>query len=70
VLAIFAGRLLSGRPPLIYDDGRRRRDFVGVHNAYGPDKPWFQDPALSGGGCVIDLGIVTVAEVIDRIYAR
>ena len=27
------------------------------HNAYGPDKPWFTDPALSGGGCVIDLGI-------------
>jgi predicted dehydrogenase len=27
------------------------------HNAYGPDKPWFQDPELSGGGCVIDLGI-------------
>lgn len=26
------------------------------HNAYGPDKPWFTDPALSGGGCVIDLG--------------
>jgi predicted dehydrogenase len=27
------------------------------HNAYGPDKAWFSDPALSGGGCVIDLGI-------------
>jgi predicted dehydrogenase len=27
------------------------------HNAYGPDKPWFYDPMLSGGGCVIDLGI-------------
>jgi predicted dehydrogenase len=27
------------------------------HNAYGPDKPWFHDPALSGGGCVIDLGV-------------
>jgi len=27
------------------------------HNAYGPDKPWFFDPALSGGGCVMDLGI-------------
>jgi predicted dehydrogenase len=26
------------------------------HNAYGPDKAWFSDPALSGGGCVIDLG--------------
>lgn len=27
------------------------------HNAYGPDKPWFYDPQLSGGGCVIDLGV-------------
>ncbi|WP_112872791.1 Gfo/Idh/MocA family protein [Paracoccus endophyticus] len=27
------------------------------HNAWGPDKPWFYDPALSGGGCVIDLGV-------------
>ncbi len=26
------------------------------HNAYGPDKPWFLDPALAGGGCVLDLG--------------
>ena len=26
------------------------------HNAYGPDKPWFYDRALSGGGCLIDLG--------------
>lgn len=26
------------------------------HNAYGPDKAWFRDPKLSGGGCVIDLG--------------
>ncbi|WP_244530265.1 Gfo/Idh/MocA family oxidoreductase [Rhizobium sp. NFR07] len=27
------------------------------HNAYGPDKPWFYDKKLSGGGCVIDLGV-------------
>lgn len=27
------------------------------HNAYGPDKPWFYDPALSGGGCMMDLGV-------------
>jgi predicted dehydrogenase len=27
------------------------------HNAYGPDKAWFYDRGLSGGGCVIDLGI-------------
>jgi predicted dehydrogenase len=27
------------------------------HNAYGPDKAWFYNRELSGGGCVIDLGI-------------
>lgn len=27
------------------------------HNAYGPDKSWFYDLKLSGGGCVLDLGI-------------
>jgi predicted dehydrogenase len=27
------------------------------HNAYGPDKPWFYQRALSGGGCLIDLGV-------------
>jgi predicted dehydrogenase len=27
------------------------------HNAYGPDKPWFYDAKLSGGGALVDLGI-------------
>ncbi|MBX5461602.1 MAG: Gfo/Idh/MocA family oxidoreductase [Steroidobacteraceae bacterium] len=27
------------------------------HNAYGPDKAWFNDPEQAGGGCVMDLGI-------------
>jgi predicted dehydrogenase len=52
------------------------------HNAYGPDKPWFRDPILSGGGCVIDLGIhlvdlalwilefPPVMHVTSRLYAR
>ena len=26
------------------------------HNAYGPDKPWFTQRELAGGGCLIDLG--------------
>jgi predicted dehydrogenase len=51
------------------------------HNAYGPDKPWFYDPALSGGGCVMDLGVhlvdlalwtlgfPTVDSVDGRLYA-
>jgi predicted dehydrogenase len=27
------------------------------HNAYGPRNEWSYDPALAGGGCVIDLGV-------------
>jgi predicted dehydrogenase len=26
------------------------------HNAYGPDKAWYRDVRLAGGGCAIDLG--------------
>jgi dTDP-L-rhamnose 4-epimerase len=32
VLAIFASRLLNGRPPLVYEDGEQRRDFVNVRD--------------------------------------
>jgi predicted dehydrogenase len=30
---------------------------LAFHNAYGPDKPWFYDRELAGGGCLLDLGI-------------
>jgi dTDP-L-rhamnose 4-epimerase len=32
VLAIFAARYLNGKPPLVFEDGRQRRDFVSVHD--------------------------------------
>ncbi|APR80492.1 UDP-glucose 4-epimerase [Minicystis rosea] len=32
VLAIFASRLLNDAPPLVYEDGLQRRDFVSVHD--------------------------------------
>ncbi len=48
--AALRGALGSGELGEIY-----AADLV-FHNAYGPDKPWFRDPVLSGGGCVIDLG--------------
>lgn len=52
------------------------------HNAYGPDKAWFYNPKLAGGGCVIDLGIhlvdlalwslgfPRVERVTSRLFAR
>lgn len=30
---------------------------LAFHNAYGPDKDWFYDRRLSGGGCLMDLGV-------------
>ena len=32
VIAIFASRLLNGRPPLLFEDGMQRRDFVAVRD--------------------------------------
>jgi len=32
VLAIFASRLLNGQPPVVFEDGRQRRDFVHVED--------------------------------------
>jgi predicted dehydrogenase len=37
--------------------GRVQAAELVFHNAYGPDKAWFYDPALAGGGCVMDLGV-------------
>ena len=39
------------------DIGRVHAAELVFHNAYGPDKAWFHDARLAGGGCVIDLGI-------------
>ncbi|HZF74229.1 MAG TPA: Gfo/Idh/MocA family oxidoreductase [Acetobacteraceae bacterium] len=66
-----ADRLLAVDLSYRFTEGARRiRDLVQAgelgrvfaadlvfHNAYGPDKPWFYDRALSGGGCVMDLGV-------------
>ena len=54
---------------------------LAFHNAYGPDKPWYYDPELAGGGCAIDLGIHLVdmalwltganaTAVSSRLYAQ
>jgi predicted dehydrogenase len=39
------------------DIGRPYAADLAFHNAYGPDKAWFQSRRLAGGGCLMDLGI-------------
>lgn len=44
----------------LIDDGTLGRIYAAelvFHNAYSPDKPWFYDARLAGGGCLLDLGI-------------
>jgi dTDP-L-rhamnose 4-epimerase len=68
VLAIFASRLLNGKPPLIYEDGLQRRDFVSVHDVARATRL-----ALEGGGAdgrVVNVGSgvsVTVRELAERL---
>jgi dTDP-L-rhamnose 4-epimerase len=66
VVAIFGARRLSGKPPLIFEDGRQRRDFVSVRDAS-------RACALAlerGAGGVFNIGSgqsVTIHELAERL---
>jgi dTDP-L-rhamnose 4-epimerase len=70
VLAIFAGRLLNGRPPLIYEDGDQRRDFVSVYDVARACRLAIEQPRA--GGQVLNIGSgesVSVSEIAARLAA-
>ncbi|MEX0887268.1 MAG: SDR family NAD(P)-dependent oxidoreductase [Phycisphaeraceae bacterium] len=70
VLAIFASRLLNGRPPIVYEDGRQLRDFVSVHDVARACAAALEADAAAGE--VINIGSGqprTVLEVADRLAA-
>jgi dTDP-L-rhamnose 4-epimerase len=70
VLAIFASRLLNGKPPLIYEDGLQRRDFVSVYDVARACRLALE--RREAAGQVFNVGSgedITVREVAERVAA-
>jgi len=70
VLAIFAARLLNDNPPLIFEDGLQRRDFVSVHDVARACRLALD--ADGAAGCVFNVGggvDYTVREIAERVAA-
>jgi dTDP-L-rhamnose 4-epimerase len=71
VLAIFASRLLNGNRPLIFEDGRQRRDFVSVHDVAEACRLALEVPAAAGRVLNVGSGAdVSIAELAARLAAR
>jgi dTDP-L-rhamnose 4-epimerase len=70
VLAIFATRLLNNNPPLIYEDGGQKRDFVSVQDVAQACRLAMQVPDTAGSVFNIGSGqAYTVSEIATRLAA-
>jgi dTDP-L-rhamnose 4-epimerase len=68
VLAIFASRLLNGKPPLVFEDGRQLRDFVSVSDVVGACRLALERDEANGQALNIGTGRgVTVLEVAEKL---
>jgi dTDP-L-rhamnose 4-epimerase len=71
VLAIFASRLLNDRPPLVYEDGAQRRDFVSVKDVARACRLALERDGANGR--VVNIGSgrsVSVNEIADKLAAH
>jgi len=68
VLAIFGGRLLNGKPPLIFEDGEQRRDFVSVHDVARACALALERDEAAGRAVNVASGeSITVSEIARRL---
>jgi len=67
VLSNFASRVLNGNPPLIFEDGLQKRDFVSVYDVSRAVRLAIETPAAGGGAFNISSGQpMTVKECAER----
>ncbi len=68
VLAIFASRCMSGKPPLIFEDGHQQRDFVNVHDVARACRLALEVPAASGEVFNVGSGQpITIREIARQV---
>ena len=68
VLAIFASRLLNNNPPLIFEDGKQKRDFIHVKDVARACRLAIESP--KAGGEVFNVGSgnqYTIQEIADKL---
>ena len=74
VLAIFASRLLNNNPPLIFEDGNQKRDFVSVLDIARASRLALETPAAVNDVFNIGSGnsytIFEIAEKLSRILKK
>jgi dTDP-L-rhamnose 4-epimerase len=68
VLAIFASRLLNGKPPLVYEDGMQLRDFVSVADVVRACRLALESERANGHAINVGTGGgVSVLEVAEKL---
>jgi dTDP-L-rhamnose 4-epimerase len=74
VLAIFAARLMNGQPPMIFEDGEQRRDFVHVGDVARAFADALDHPAAAGGtfniGSGADRSVREVARALGAAMGK
>jgi dTDP-L-rhamnose 4-epimerase len=69
VLAIFAARLLNEKPPLIFEDGKQRRDFVNASDVAEACRLALKVEAAVGGAFNIGSGQPVMIKEVARLLA-
>jgi dTDP-L-rhamnose 4-epimerase len=69
VLAIFASRLMNGNAPLVFEDGRQRRDFVSVYDVVQACRLALDAPAAPGQAFNVGSGAAYTIREVARLIS-